>query len=395
MSANLVNFFILKKQICLLLFMLSQVSSGHEDDMHTIQYTKETFLDEIKKKNSFVMFYAPWCGHCQRLGPTWAQLAEMYNEGDSNIKIAKVDCTIDSTLCSEHDVTGYPTLKFFKAGESKGTKFRGTRDLPSLTFFINDQLGGVSTVEDNTPSPPEPVNGLSELTEESFHSHVEKGYHFIKFYAPWCGHCQKLAPTWEELANSLRNDDSVSISKVDCTSFRSICEEFDIKGYPTLLWIEDGKKMYKYTGQRTHEDLKAYVSAMLKKSAEQSLNKDKSSDSTIHNVLSLTGDSFEHSVEKGVSFVKFFAPWCGHCKRLAPTWEELGRKFFANENVHIAKVDCTLNTSKQLCYEQEVDGFPTLYLYRNGRKVSEYNGPRNLDDLYGFVMNHLRSHDEL
>ncbi|XP_046820146.1 thioredoxin domain-containing protein 5 homolog [Vespa crabro] len=395
MSANLVNFFILKKQICLLLFMLSQVSSGHEDDMHTIQYTKETFLDEIKKKNSFVMFYAPWCGHCQRLGPTWAQLAKMYNEGDSNIKIAKVDCTIDSNLCSEHDVTGYPTLKFFKAGESKGTKFRGTRDLPSLTFFINDQLGGVSTVEDNTPSPPEPVNGLSELTEESFHSHVEKGHHFIKFYAPWCGHCQKLAPTWEELANSLRNDDSVSISKVDCTSFRSICEEFDIKGYPTLLWIEDGKKMYKYTGQRTHEDLKAYVSAMLKKSAEQSLNKDRSSDSTIHNVLSLTGDSFEHSVEKGVSFVKFFAPWCGHCKRLAPTWEELGRKFFANENVHIAKVDCTLNTSKQLCYEQEVDGFPTLYLYRNGRKVSEYNGPRNLDDLYGFVMNHLRSHDEL
>lgn len=153
--------------------------------------------------------------------------------------------------------------------------------------------------------------------------------------------------------------------------------------------------MDKYTGQRTHEDLKAYVSTMLEKSAEQSTNKDESSDSTIHNVLSLTGDSFEHSVEKGVSFVKFFAPWCGHCKRLAPTWEELGRKFFANENVHIAKVDCTNNTSKQLCYEQEVDGFPTLYLYRNGRKVSEYNGPRNLDDLYGFVMNHLRAHDEL
>ncbi|XP_043667732.1 thioredoxin domain-containing protein 5 homolog [Vespula pensylvanica] len=394
MSANLVNFFILKKQICLLLFMLSQVSSGHEDDMHTIQYTKETFLDEIKKKNSFVMFYAPWCGHCQRLGPTWTQLAEIYNEGDSNIKIAKVDCTIDNVLCSEHDVTGYPTLKFFKAGEFKGTKFRGTRDLPSLTFFINDQLGSISTVDD-TPSPPEPVNGLSELTEESFYSHVGKGYHFIKFYAPWCGHCQKLAPVWEDLANSLRNDDSVSISKVDCTLFRSVCEQFEIKGYPTLLWIEDGKKMDKYTGQRTHEDLKTYVSAMLKKSAEQSTNKGESSDGTMHIVLSLTADSFEHTVEKGISFVKFFAPWCGHCKRLAPIWEELGRKFFANENVHIAKVDCTLNSSRQLCYEQEVDGFPTLYLYRNGHKISEYNGLRSLDDLYGFVMNHLQSHDEL
>ncbi|KAK2578309.1 hypothetical protein KPH14_002584 [Odynerus spinipes] len=395
MAPSFVNFVIFKKQICFFLFMLSQVSSGHEDDMHTVQYTKDTFLDEIKEKNNFVMFYAPWCGHCQRLGPTWAQLAEMYNEGDSNIKIAKVDCTVESTLCSEHDVTGYPTLKFFKVGESKGIKFRGTRDLPSLTSFINEQLGSIPTVEDEVPSPPEPVNGLSELTEESFNAHVEKGHHFVKFYAPWCGHCQKLAPTWEELANSLRNDDSVSISKVDCTLYRSVCEQFEIKGYPTLLWIEDGKKVDKYTGQRTHEDLKAYVSAMLEKSAEQSTNKDEISDSTLHTVLSLTGDSFEHSVEKGVSFVKFFAPWCGHCKHLAPTWEELGKKFFANENVHIAKVDCTLNTSKQLCYEQEVDGFPTLYLYRNGRKVSEYNGSRNLDDLYGFVMNHLRSHDEL
>ncbi|XP_043489531.1 thioredoxin domain-containing protein 5 homolog [Polistes fuscatus] len=395
MATNLVNLFILKKQIWLFLFMLSQVSSGHEDDMHTIQYTKETFLDEIKKKNSFVMFYAPWCGHCQRLGPTWTQLAEMFNEEDRNIKIAKVDCTIDSTLCSEHDVTGYPTLKFFKAGESKGIKFRGTRDLPSLLTFIGDQLGTISTEEDDAPSPPEPVNGLLELTEETFDFHIRKGYHFVKFYAPWCGHCQKLAPTWEELANSLRNDDSVSISKVDCTLHRSVCEEFEIKGYPTLLWIEDGKKVDKYTGQRTHEDLKNYVSTMLDKSAEESTNKDESSDSTIHTVLSLTGDSFKHSVEKGVSFVKFFAPWCGHCKRLAPTWEELGRKFFANEDVHIAKVDCTLNTCKQLCYEEEVDSFPTLYLYRNGRKVSEYNGSRNLDDLYGFVMNHLRSHDEL
>jgi thioredoxin domain-containing protein 5 len=82
-----------------------------------------------------------------------------------------------------------------------------------------------------------------ELTEQTFEKHVSFGYHFVKFYAPWCGHCQKLAPTWDELANSLRNDDIVSISKIDCTRHRSICGQFDIKGYPTLLWIEDGKKV--------------------------------------------------------------------------------------------------------------------------------------------------------
>lgn len=80
------------------------------------------------------------CGHCQRLAPTWEQLAEMLNEDDSNIKIAKVDCTVESEICNEQDVTGYPTLKFFKKGNNEGVKFRGTRDLPTLTSFINEQL---------------------------------------------------------------------------------------------------------------------------------------------------------------------------------------------------------------------------------------------------------------
>lgn len=74
------------------------------------------------------------------MSPTWEQLAEMLNEDDSEIKIAKVDCTTDSSVCSAHDVTGYPTLKFFRVGEKEGVKFRGTRDLPSLTTFINEQL---------------------------------------------------------------------------------------------------------------------------------------------------------------------------------------------------------------------------------------------------------------
>lgn len=87
------------------------------------------------------------CGHCQRLSPVWEQLAEMLNEDDSNnIRIGKVDCTTDSDVCNEYDVTGYPTLKFFKVGKEKeGVKFRGTRDLPTLTNFINEQLREVIT----------------------------------------------------------------------------------------------------------------------------------------------------------------------------------------------------------------------------------------------------------
>lgn len=70
----------------------------------------------------------------------------MLNTEDSNIRIAKVDCTTDGNVCNDNDVTGYPTLKFFKAGETEGVKFRGTRDLPSLTTFINEQISLVSNL---------------------------------------------------------------------------------------------------------------------------------------------------------------------------------------------------------------------------------------------------------
>jgi thioredoxin-like negative regulator of GroEL len=54
---------------------------------------------------------------------------------------------------------------------------------------------------------------------------------------------QKLAPTWDALAKALEHDTTVTIAKVDCAVHKSICNNFDIKGFPTLLWIEDGKKV--------------------------------------------------------------------------------------------------------------------------------------------------------
>lgn len=165
------------------------------------------------------------------------------------MKIAKVDCTENAKTCTDNDITSYPTLKFFHHNsDDEPVKYRSARDLPALTQFINDQLGS-SLSDEEKADTPEVNKKLVELNDFTFNVHVSKGKHFVKFYAPWCGmylpketlfralifiplfsgHCQKLAPTWEELANSLDGENQVTIAKIDCTEFRPICQDFEVK----------------------------------------------------------------------------------------------------------------------------------------------------------------------
>lgn len=72
------------------------------------------------------------------------------------------------------------------------------------------------------------AKGLVILTDDNFHSKVAKGQSFIKFFAPWCGHCKKIAPVWDELAERYQDDDDVMIAKV--TNLVFLC----IKYYPVL-----------------------------------------------------------------------------------------------------------------------------------------------------------------
>ncbi|EFX87477.1 hypothetical protein DAPPUDRAFT_43137 [Daphnia pulex] len=377
--------------------------SGNEANSDTSQVVKldgDTFQADLPKSHHFVMFFAPWCGHCERLKPTWAELATtVKSKLNEEVKIAEVDCTTATSLCSQQDVTGYPTLKFFTKGVAESQRYRGPRDLPSLLTFIKETLGLAESINENVvdTKSDEPVKGALDLSEDNFHLHVASGDHFVKFFAPWCGHCQKMAGTWDNLAQSVGQENSVTIGKVDCTQFRDLCNEFEVKGYPTLLWIKDGKKVEKYQGSRTHEDLKAFIERMKKGNTETADAKTATVTSSSP-VVQLVGSNFENGIASGVTFVKFYAPWCGHCKRMSPTWDELGTKFVGKTGVKIAKVDCTEGSNRQLCADQKVNGFPTMFLYSNGEKVEEYDGNRSLDDMFSFVaklMNDKQAKDEL
>lgn len=108
------------------------------------------------------------------------------------------------------------------------------------------------------------------------------------------------------------------------------------------------------------------------------------------NVISLTDESYEALTKDKVVFIKFFAPWCGHCKAMAGDWEELG-KAMAEEKPEllIAEVDCTSEETDNICDANNIEGFPTLK-YGDPEYLESYEGSREFDEMYSFATTGLK-----
>jgi len=87
---------------------------------------------------ALVEFYAPWCGHCKSLAPTYEQLGALFND-DGKPVVAKVDATDESfsDIVAANLVRSFPTIKLFKGDSSRAIDYQGPRDLPDMVEFIN------------------------------------------------------------------------------------------------------------------------------------------------------------------------------------------------------------------------------------------------------------------
>lgn len=99
--------------------------------------------------------------------------------------------------------------------------------------------------------------------------------------------------------------------------------------------------------------------------------------------IELTPDTWDEETADKTLFVKFFAPWCGHCKKMKPDWDALMSEYEGSESVLVADVDC-INSGKELCNKHGVQGFPTIK-HGSGNSLQDYKGGRALDDLRKFA----------
>lgn len=103
-------------------------------------------------------------------------------------------------------------------------------------------------------------------------------------------------------------------------------------------------------------------------------------------VVELTSSTFQEYVDSHkLVLAEFFAPWCGHCKTLAPEYEQAATSL-KNQSVEatLAKIDCIDN--QDICTEHGVGGFPTIYVFENGKKSGQYQGPRKADDISQYMI---------
>lgn len=239
-------------------------------------------------------------------------------------------------------------------------------------------------------------DGVVNLTPSNFQSEVTNSPDFwiVEFYAPWCGHCKSLAPEWKKAAKALQG--IVKVGAADVDEHKSLGSQFGIQGFPTIKIFGGNKASPEdYKGGRTWEAIVDAVLGQLGKFAKSRVSGGgksggggssgggsgggkKPGPGNPGDVIELTDSNFESTVLESSELwmVEFFAPWCGHCKSLAPEWASAATQM--KGKVMFGALDATVHTV--IASRYGIRGFPSIKLFQNG-EASDYDGGRQASDL--------------
>ncbi|KAF0687291.1 Aste57867_20957 [Aphanomyces stellatus] len=238
-----------------------------------------------------------------------------------------------------------------------------------------------------------------ELTTETLEADThaidgDNGDWFIEFYDHSCAPCMDLTPVWENVAVALSG--RVHVARVDTDANPDVAARFGVTGLasPTLLLLSQGSVYMRYQGERTEEKLTQFATSGFKTHAfvsvppvDGNLPRDfHISTTSTPPVFTLTDSNFDELTDAtngnaGVWLVDFYAPWCKHCKTLAPIFERLAPQL-DGEDIHVALVDADEHVALKSRFG--VRRYPTILLFAQGQ-MYPYMGDRSDESLKAFA----------
>ncbi|XP_065051980.1 dnaJ homolog subfamily C member 10-like [Rhopilema esculentum] len=276
-----------------------------------------------------------------------------------HVELGTIDCRKSNKLCQKFYVTKHPSVLLLKKGGYEWHYGRFTAH--DIAVFAKDSS----------------TSNVRALTPDDFPSAMDdKGRYFIDFFAPWCPPCMKLLPEWRKAGRQI-GDRTAKFGTVDCTAHRTLCQNLNIRSYPTSVLYNDSHP-HSLSGFHAANDIIEFV------------------EDIIHPVVvQLTPETFEkflvHKPQGEMWIVDFYAPWCGPCQQLTPVYRKLAKRL--EGEAKLGMIDCTMH--RHLCQMNDVHSYPTVRLYPPSSAGSSmyirHQGWRDVENMYYWAFQYLPS----
>ncbi|XP_035260754.1 protein disulfide-isomerase A6 [Anguilla anguilla] len=256
---------------CTLVLTVHGFYSSSDD---VVELNPSNFNREVIQSDSLwlIEFYAPWCGHCQRLTADWKKVATALK---GVVKVGAVDADQHKSLGGQYGIRGFPTIKIFGANKNKPEDYQGARSsqaivdgaVNALRSLVKDRMAGKTGGSEQGRQGGGGGGGggskkdVVELTDDNFDSTVlnSEEVWLVEFFAPWCGHCKNLEPEWAAAATEVKEQTKgkIRLGAVDATVHQGLASRYGIRGFPTIKVFQKGEEPADYEGGRTRSDIVA------------------------------------------------------------------------------------------------------------------------------------------
>ncbi|KAK9449854.1 thioredoxin-like domain-containing protein [Limtongia smithiae] len=282
--------------------------------------------------------------------------------------------TSDEKLAKEAGVFGGPAVVMYKKFDDDKIVYEGPFDAGDIITFAKI----------------ESMPLVGEVAPATYSAYMESGIPLAYLFADNDDDKIKFTEILLPLARKFRGN--VNIATIDAKIYGQHAENVNLKQEWPAFAIQEIETSYKYAYDQAKELTEAglieFLTAFDAGELSPTIKSQPTPESQDGPVWIVTANTFKDIVYDDAKdvLVEFYATWCGHCKKLAPTYEELGEIFWNDEElkskVSIAKIDTPNND-----VPDEVRGFPTIKLYPAGDKENaiEYEGDRTLQSLSDFI----------